>query len=96
MGMFLFLILLQTNLIPLFFPVLVFALHAWLVPQIVRNASRGTRRALSWRYVLGTAAARTWYGAYFASGWWRDNVLFLERSGPSPRPSLYPFLHKLS
>ena len=87
LALFLFLLLLQTDLLPLFFPAIVFGGHFFWLPQIVRNASRGVRGALRWRYILGTTAARLWYVAYFGSGWVRDNVLFLEHSRAS-----FPFL----
>lgn len=80
LALFLFLLMLQTDLLPLFFPFIVFGGHFFWLPQIVRNASRGVRGALRWRYILGTTAARLWYAAYFGSGWVRDNVLFLEHS----------------
>jgi hypothetical protein len=36
-------------------------LHSFWIPQIVRNARKGTRRALRKRYVFGTSLARMYF-----------------------------------
>jgi len=51
-------------------------LHSFWIPQIVRNARKGTRRALRKRYVFGTSMARMYFPLYALAC--PDNVLFTE------------------
>ncbi|EJU04890.1 hypothetical protein DACRYDRAFT_114212 [Dacryopinax primogenitus] len=71
-----FIFLVQATLSPSLVLFAVGALYSFWVPQIVRNARRGTRKALSWTYVIGTSLARLSFVLYiFACP---RNVLFAE------------------
>jgi transmembrane E3 ubiquitin-protein ligase len=72
----------QGNLIGIVFPYLTFLAYLFWVPQIVRNAQRGTNRPLRWSYILGTSIARLWLVGYFWGGLGpgKENVLFADRS----------------
>lgn len=50
--------LMLSGLVPQATPIFLFALYSFWVPQIWRNARRGNRKALRWRFVLGQSAAR--------------------------------------
>ncbi|KAL7413322.1 hypothetical protein BDY24DRAFT_441567 [Mrakia frigida] len=81
----LFLFLLQTDVLPFVLPFVIFLFYLFWIPQIVRNAERGTKGAFSWWYILGTTAGRCWPLGYFWGGWGgRENVMFLERSNWLP------------
>jgi len=85
-----FLFLLQTDVLPFVLPFVIFLFYGFWIPQIVRNAERGTKGAFSWWYILGTTAARCWPLGYFWSGW-GENVMFLERSSEfGPDASRFP------
>ncbi|KAL2160674.1 hypothetical protein VTH06DRAFT_1362 [Thermothelomyces fergusii] len=60
----------------LFFHVLSFAYLSFWIPQIRRNAWRNSRRAFSWRFVVGQSVLRLAPFAYFYLR--KDNVLFVE------------------
>ncbi|KZP00609.1 hypothetical protein CALVIDRAFT_493843 [Calocera viscosa TUFC12733] len=71
-----FIFLVQATLSPSLVLFAVGALYSFWVPQIVRNARRGTRKALRWTYVIGTSIARLSFVLYiFACP---KNVLFAE------------------
>lgn len=52
------LLLFQIILIPNVIPFILFVMHSTWVPQIWRNARRGSANALQHGFVLGTAAGR--------------------------------------
>ncbi|KZT53510.1 hypothetical protein CALCODRAFT_486273 [Calocera cornea HHB12733] len=71
-----FIFLVQATLSPSLVLFAVGALYSFWIPQIARNARRGTRKALRWTYVIGTSIARLSFVLYiFACP---QNVLFAE------------------
>jgi hypothetical protein len=50
--------LLLSGIIPQATPIFLFALYSFWVPQIWRNARRGNRKALQWKFVIGQSIAR--------------------------------------
>jgi hypothetical protein len=54
----LILAVLYFGLIPQIVPIFLGVLYSFWLPQIWRNARRGTRKALNWSFVLGSSAAR--------------------------------------
>lgn len=52
------LFLLFSGIVPQATPIFLCALYSFWVPQIWRNARRGNRKALQWRFVIGQSLAR--------------------------------------
>jgi hypothetical protein len=50
--------LMLSGIVPQATPIFLFALYSFWVPQIWRNARRGNRKALQWKFVLGQSIAR--------------------------------------
>lgn len=50
--------LLLSGIIPQATPIFLFALYSFWLPQIWRNARRGNRKALQWKFVIGQSIAR--------------------------------------
>ncbi|KAJ9101236.1 hypothetical protein QFC21_003455 [Naganishia friedmannii] len=72
------LFLLFSGIVPRATPIFLCALYSFWVPQIWRNARRGNRKALQWRFVIGQSLARLALPLYaFACP---DNVFFLENN----------------
>ncbi|KAG9037882.1 hypothetical protein FRB95_003722 [Tulasnella sp. JGI-2019a] len=74
--LFLFIFILQMTLSTSFLLVTVTLLHSLWVPQIIRNVKRGTRKALSKRYVVGTSFLRALLMLYIFA--YPDNIVFIE------------------
>lgn len=64
------LLMIFIGLVPQLIPVFLGIMYSFWLPQIWRNARRGIRKALSWRFVFGMSAARLalplceWLGLY--------------------------------
>ncbi|KAF8340498.1 uncharacterized protein EI90DRAFT_3035785 [Cantharellus anzutake] len=69
-------ILLQLMVNPKLILGVLYAFHSFWIPQIVRNAKRGTRRALRKRYVLTTTVCRAFFPLYALAC--PKNVLFFD------------------
>lgn len=50
--------LMLSGVVPQATPIFLFTLYSFWVPQIWRNARRGNRKALQWKFVLGQSIAR--------------------------------------
>ncbi|WVQ85781.1 hypothetical protein IAT38_007948 [Cryptococcus sp. DSM 104549] len=72
-------ILLPFIFLPSVVPFLLFALYSFWIPQIWRNARRGSTRALERVFVLGTSAGRLALPLYAFA--YEDNVFFIEKQG---------------